>query len=321
MRATALLAACCALLAVVVAPGAAAFGQAPATPAAATADTTATVTGTVQTTTGGTLDDGYVVAVPAPNASMLETVTPQTILGMAENDTDDDVVRAAAIGDDGGYSLTVPNGTYHVVATDGVNVSAGQSLEVGEGTTEADLTVAPVTNLSVSASASSPTPGTNATVLVRARNEVGNPLGEMTLTVESLPDGWELVDATTEADGTVSDDGRRFAWPVVPHNSEAPGTLTLAVPDDVEPGTYEVVVRYQAGDVTVTERTVEVEVVSAATTTAPGTTTTTPLTSETGTTPGTTTTEDEGSSGIPGFTAGAALAAVALLAVLARRRR
>jgi len=305
---------------------AAAAAEAPdrsTTGALAASDANVTLSGTVTTTDERAFTDGYVVAVDEANASLAVGATPAELLAAAEADAAG--VYAAQV-DDGSYSLTLPSdGSYWVVATDGANASAAAETPV-EGDTTQNLTVGSVadaeTSLS-SGSAGSTNPGDETRLLLRVRNTVPHVAGPFTATVGDLPEGWEIT-GNESVDGEWSGDEGTWQWSQVPVGERASGTLHVQIPNDTEPGTYEIPVTVTAvDDVVVYDGTWTLSVeeeTTTTTTTDPGTTTQTDTMTTDEPTNSTTITEESSDGGSPGFGPFALVLALVLLAFGARRR-
>jgi hypothetical protein len=277
-----------------------------------------TISGTVETTDGETFSGGWVIAVPAANASMVTQGSPTDVRDMARSGGEN--IYSTQIGEDGSYSLTVPStGTYVVAATDGATVSNQPEIQVGSGGATQDLTIRPFSTIEPALTASEAAPGENMTLLVRMPNPTEHPLGPVEVGVGPLPDGWEVV-SNQSTDGTFVSAASTWEFDTFSPGTRAAGSLTIAVPDDTEPGEYEIPIVITAGDEdALVETSVTATIVGAEGTMPPSTTATTAMDMN-GTATSTATEEDGGGGGLPGFGPIAVLAALGLLVIGIRRR-
>lgn len=302
-------------LALCVVPATAAVGTptaAPATDAAAATGAQETISGTVQTTEGESFGEGWVVAVPAANASIISDNSPTELRDMARSGGEN--IYATQVADDGSYELTVPStGTYVVAATDGATASASSELQVESGGASQDLTIRPFDTIEPRLTASQGAPGENMTLLVRMPNPTEASLGPVEVGVGPLPDGWEVV-ANQSNDGTFQSQASTWSFDAFAPGTRAAGSLTIAVPEDAEPGEYEIpiVVTVGSEDGSI-ETSVTASIVGPNGTMPPATT-------MSGNGTATATEEDGGGGGLPGFGPVAVLAALGLLVIGVRRR-
>jgi len=304
-------------LALCVVPATAAVGTstaAPATDAAAATGAQETLSGTVQTTEGESFGEGWVVAVPAANASLISDSSPTELRDMARSGGEN--IHATQVGDDGSYELTVPStGTYVVAATDGATASAASELQVESGGATQDLTIRPFETIEPRLTASEGAPGENMTLLIRMPNPTEASLGPVDVGVGPLPDGWEVV-ANQSNDGTFQSQASTWTFDAFAPGSRAAGSLTIAVPEDTDPGEYEIPIVVTVGSEDgILETSVTATVVGAEGTMPPATTM---ASNDTATE--TATEEDGGGGGLPGFGPVAVLAALGLLVIGIRRR-
>jgi len=275
-----------------------------------------TISGTVTTTDGDSFSSGWVIAVPAANASMVTEGSPTDVRDMARSGGEN--IYSTQIGEDGSYSLTVPEtGTYVIAATDGATVSNQPEIQVGSGGTTQDLTIRPFSTIEPALTASQAAPGENMTLLVRMPNPTEHPLGPVEVGVGPLPDGWEVV-ANQSTDGTYVSAASTWEFDTFAPGTRAAGSLTVAVPEDTEPGEYEIPLVITAGDDdAIVETSVTATIVGAEGTMPPETTTAMEMN---GTATSTATEGDDGGGGLPGFGPIAVLAALGLLVIGIRRR-
>lgn len=302
-------------LALCVVPATAAVGTptaAPATDAAAATGAQETISGTVQTTEGESFGEGWVVAVPAANASIINGNSATELRDMARSGGEN--IYATQVADDGSYELTVPStGTYVVAATDGATASGSSEIQVESGGASQDLTIRPFDTIEPRLTASQGAPGENMTLLVRMPNPTEATLGPVEVGVGPLPDGWEVV-ANQSNDGTFNSQASTWTFDSFAPGTRAAGSLTVAVPEDADPGEYEIPIVVTVGNEDGSIETSVTATIVGAEGTMP------PATTMSGNGTATATEEDGGGGGLPGFGPVAVLAALGLLVIGVRRR-
>lgn len=287
---------------------------APTTEAAAATGAQETLSGTVQTTDGDSFGEGWVIAVPAANASMITSSTATELRDMARGGGAN--IYATEVNDDGSYELTVPStGAYAVAATDGATASAPTEVQVESGGATVDLEIQPFESIEPQLTASDAAPGENMTLLVRMPNPTDASLDGVEVGVGPLPDGWEVV-ANQSNDGSFESQASTWNFSTVAPGTRGAGSLTVAVPEDTDPGEYEIPIIVTAGSEDgIIETSVTVTIVGPNGTVPPATTM-----ADTSTETATATEEEDGGGGLPGFGPIAVLAALGLLVIGIRRR-
>jgi hypothetical protein len=155
-----------------------------------------------------------------------------------------------------------------------------------------------------------------AELYVNLHNNGETAVENLSVRLESLPDGWEV--AGVETDGVYRSDGRTLHWWSVAPGDAVDTTVVLVVPEDAATGEYAVEMRAESDTHRIDADSVTVEVPPAET---PGPTTVPPSPGEGTTRPPTATTATPTDGAGPGFGTAATVAGLALLTGLLVGRR
>lgn len=192
-----------------------------------------TVEGTVTTAEGPTAEDAVVLV---GEYGLLTKLSPDELRALVEDDPAD--LAVVAVGPDGAFAATVPATRADAVVAlsdDGVS----EVVRLGNQGSTVDLRLHERRPQTVRAAAASMGVDERETRLyVSLHNNGDAAVGNLSVTFEGLPTGWQVV--AVETDGAHDAGTRTLEWASVGPGEEASATVTLRAPDGVTVGGYEV---------------------------------------------------------------------------------
>lgn len=201
--------------------------------AAAAVDTptgdTVTVTGRVTHENGSAATDASVLA---GSCAFLEKATPSRLREVAAGDSGD--VHAVDVDDEGYYSIEVaPDECLVAIAPDGVSRVA----RVDDGGSR-DHTLYASKPLQFGTTTGVAEPGGRAVVHVELKNSGDEPVENLRLKIDALPQGWNLVAVRTEG-ATFHQGNRTLVWSTLEPGEWAEADIRVFVAVDAETGSHE----------------------------------------------------------------------------------
>lgn len=243
----------------VVAGGEAGGTTASSSPTAALAAAeNATLQGTV-TNENGTPVESAIVLVVAGKSPLVEKMTTTELVELANNEASDDLFIARTDAD-GQYSLSLPAGTYRVIALQDDDASAVETRELAAGgTRDLDLTLHEYRPLTVRATGGAASPGNETGVTIELYNNGASPVEDLSFALDGVPEGWTVVDHE-DAGATFEQGALQWTWSSVPVGEFADPSVTFRLPADAEIGNYSVTVVPESAHRTYDPETVSVRI-------------------------------------------------------------
>lgn len=194
-------------------------------------DEQVTIDGTVTGPDGGAASDAVVLV---GEYAMLTKLSPDDLREVAAGEPQD--VTVVEVGADGGFATTVAwERADAAVALDDDGIS--EVVRLGHDNVTLSLALHERRPQVIHAAASSVSHGeTETRLFVSLVNNGDEPVENLSVAIEGLPDGWSV--AGVETAGTYDAETGTMTWASVPAGAEVDTTVTLTVPADAAVGEY-----------------------------------------------------------------------------------